>query len=80
MPRSAIGMTEVEGDYSFDVDAYLTTRYPNITKPARRAICNWVRERLDTEVIEAMVDDIVLLYALDQQGWTPEDENDEDDD
>ena len=80
MPRSAIGMTEVEGDYYFDIEGYLIKRYPNITKPARRAICNWVRERIDAEVIEEMVDDIVLSYALDQQGWTPEDEDDENDD
>ena len=29
-------------------------------------------------VIEDMVDQVVLEYALDQQGWTPEDDEDDD--
>ena len=75
---SPIAMSEHDGFYTFNIESYLTKTYPNITKPARRAICDWVRERIDTEEVEAMVDQIVLEYALEQQGWTPEDDEDDD--
>ena len=76
MPRSSVGMSEYDPEYCFNVDSYLCKAYPNITKPHRRGICDWVRSRIDNEEIEAMVDQIVLEYALEQQGWTPEEEDD----
>ncbi len=78
MPRSSIGMAEYDTDYCFNVDSYLCKNYPSITKPHRRGICDWVRTRIDEEDIKELIDQIVLEYALEQQGWTPkEDENDE---
>ena len=77
MPRSSVGMTDFDGTYEFNIDSYVISTYPNITKPARRAICDWVRARIDESVIEDMVDQTVLEYALDQQGWTPEEEDDD---
>jgi hypothetical protein len=77
MPRSSVGMTDFDGTYEFDIDGYLISTYPNITKPARRAICDWARVRIDKMQIEDMVDQVVLEYALDQQGWTPEEEDDD---
>ena len=77
MPRSSVGMADFDGSYVFDVDGYLTSTYPNITKPARRAICDWARARIDDEEVENMVDQVVLEYALDQQGWTPDADDDE---
>ena len=74
---SPIAMSEHDGYYTFNIEKYLTKTYPNITKPTRRAICDWVRERIDTEEVEGMVDQIVLEYALEQQGWTPDDEDDD---
>ena len=76
MPRSSVGMTDFDGTYEFDIDAHLISTYPNITKPARRAICDWARVRIDETIIEDMVDQVVLEYALDQQGWTPEEDED----
>ena len=77
MPRSSVSMTDFDGTYVFDIDAYIIKTYPNITKPARRAICSIAEPAIDAEVIEDMVDQVVLEYALDQQGWTPEDEDDD---
>ena len=76
MPRSAVAMSEHDGSYYFEIDGYLCKTYPNITKPARRAICEWVRERIDEDAIEEMIDQIVLEYALEQMGWTPPEEDD----
>ena len=76
MPRSAVAMSEHDGDYYFDVDKYLCKTYPNITKPARRAICDWVRSRIDEDTITEMIDGVVLEYALEQMGWTPPEEDD----
>ena len=70
-------MSTYDGDYMFNIDGYLTKTYPNITKPARRAICDIARSSIDEEVLQEMVDQVVLEYALDQQGWTPEDEDDD---
>ena len=77
MPRSSVGMTDFDGTYVFDIDAYIIKTYPNITKPARRAICSIAETAIDNEALEDMVDQVVLEYALDQQGWTPEDEDDD---
>ena len=74
---SPIAMSEHDGYYTFNIESYLTKTYPNITKPARRAICEITRESIDSDVIEEMIDQVVLEYALDQQGWTPEDEDDD---
>ena len=76
MPRSAVAMSEHDGDYVFNIEAYLCSTYPNITKPARRAICNLVRAELDEQSLEEMIDQIVLEYALEQMGWTPPEEDD----
>jgi len=78
MPRSSVGMTDFDGTYSFDIDAYLIKSYPNITKPARRAICSIAEVAIDDETLEDQVDQVVLEYALEQQGWTPEDDEDDD--
>ena len=77
MPRSSVAMSDVDGEYIFNIEKYLCKTYPNITKPARRAICEWVRERIDEEEVTGMIDQIVLEYALDQLGWTPPEEDDE---
>ena len=76
MPRSSVSMTDVDAEYIFNIDKYLCKTYPNITKPARRAICEWVRQRIDEDAITEMIDQIVLEYALDQMGWTPPEEDD----
>ena len=73
-------MTEVDGDYVFSIDQYLISDYPDMTKPVRRAICAKVIAELDTEVIEAEVDGIVLAYALELQGWQPDDGTEKDSD
>ena len=75
---SPIAMSEYDGHYTFNIDKYLTNTYPNITKPSRRAICDIARSAIDDETLEEMVDQVVLEYALDQQGWTPEDDEDDD--
>ncbi len=76
MPRSSVAMSEHDGEYFFDIDKYLCGMYPNITKPERRAICGLVRDGIDDEAIEEMIDQIVLEYALDRMGWTPPEEDD----
>ena len=76
MPRSAVSMSEHDGEYIFNIETYLCKTYPNITKPERRAICGLVRSEIDEEAIEAMIDEIVLEYALEQMGWTPPEEDD----
>ena len=78
MPRSSVGMTDFDGTYSFDIDAYLIKSYPNITKPARRAICSIAEAAIEDETVEDQVDQVVLEYALEQQGWTPEDDEHDD--
>ena len=78
MPRSSIGMSEYDGDYVFNVDKYLITTYPTMSKPDRRALCSKVSSDIDTEVIEELVDGIVLQYLLEEKGWyTPDEEDDE---
>ena len=76
---SPIAMANYDGYYTFNIDAYLCETYPNITKPARRAICDIAKTGIDKETVEEMVDQVVLEYALDQQGWTPEDDDEDDD-
>ena len=78
MPRSAIGMSEFDGDYVFNTNQYLIDSYPTMTKPDRRAICSKVSEELDIEEIQGLVDGIVLQYLLEEKGWyTPDEEDDE---
>ena len=77
MPRSSVSMSEYDGDYVFNIDNYLCSTYPNITKPARRAICNLVRQQIDEDTISEMIDQIALEYALEQMGWTPPEDDDE---
>ncbi len=76
MPRSSVSMTDFDGSYVFEIDKYLCRTYPNITKPARRAICDWVRSRIDEDAVTEMIDGVVLEYALEQMGWTPPEEDD----
>ena len=78
MPRSSISMAEYDGEYVYNVDKYLIDNYPSIGKSARRALCTWVRNNLDDELIEAEIDRILGAYAIDLQGWTPEEEDDDD--
>ena len=73
---SPIAMSEYDGFYTFNIESYLTKTYPNITKPARRAICDIARSSIDDEAVEEMVDQVVLEYALDQQGWSPDADDD----
>ena len=77
MPRSAISMSDHDGDYVYDIEAYLISTYPSINKPSRRALCDWVRNNLDDEIIEAEIDRVLGEYAIDLQGWTPEEDDDE---
>lgn len=77
MPRSAISMSDHDGDYVYDIEGYLISTYPSINKPSRRALCDWVRNNLDDEIIEAEIDRILGEYAIDLQGWTPEEDDDE---
>ena len=76
MPRSAIGMSEHDGDYIYDIDAYLIRAYPTATKPDRRAICSKVRENLDEELIEQEVDLAVAEYAMTKQGLSKKEDDD----
>ena len=76
MPRSSVSMSDYDGFYEFNIDSYLCKTYPNITKPARRAICDWVRSNIDEDAITEMIDQIVLEYALEQMGWTPPEDDD----
>ena len=69
MPRSAIGMSDHDGDYVFDIEAYLISAYPNMTKPVRRAVCSKVRTELNDEAVEEMVDEIISSYSLELQQW-----------
>ena len=71
MPKSSIAMSEFDGEYVFDINQYLIDTYPSMNLPSRRGVCDWVRERIDEEVIEEQIDEIVSMYALEQQGWTP---------
>ena len=78
MPRSAIAMAVFDGDYVFDINQYLIDAYPAMNLPSRRGVCDMVRSQLDETDIEDQIDAIVREYALEQQGWKPE-EDDEDD-
>mgnify|MGYP003127163479 CR=1 FL=1 len=78
MPRSSISMSDHDSDYIYNIDKYLIDNYPNINKPSRGALCEWVRNNLDDEVIENEIDLILGQYAIDLQGWTPPEEEDDD--
>ena len=43
MPKSAIAMATVDGDYFFDINDYLIGAYPDMDLPSRKAVCNLVR-------------------------------------
>jgi len=77
MPRSSVSMSEVEGEYIFDINAYLIDAYPKMTLPVRREVCHLVREDLDTEAIEVMIDELVSTYALKKQEWYEEEPDDD---
>ena len=70
MPRSAVAMSEHDGEYTFDIEGYLIGAYNGLTKPIRRAICAKVRKELDRGVIEEMIDELIAAHALDLQGWS----------
>ena len=72
MPKSAIAMSTVDGDYVFDINAYLIGAYPDMNLPARKEVCTLVRAELNVEVIIDEIDGVVLNYALDKSGWKPE--------
>jgi len=77
MPKSSVSMAEYDGIYEFDIDSYLISAYPQMTKPVRRAICQGARAAIDASIIEEMIDEYVREYALDQQGWAPGDDTDD---
>ena len=70
MPRSAVAMSEYDGEYTFDIEGYLISTYDGLNKPTRRAICAKVRKELDRAVIEEMIDELIAAHALDLQGWS----------
>ena len=76
MPKSAIAMSTVDGDYVFDINAYLIGAYPDMNLPARKEVCTLVRAQLDEEVVTDEIDAVVLNYALDKAGWKPEKDDD----
>ena len=75
MPKSAIAMATVDGDYVFDINDYLINAYPDMDLPSRKAVCNLVRAELNVEVIIDEIDAVVLNYALDKVGWRPEEDD-----
>ena len=77
MPKSAIAMTTVDGDYIFDINDYLIGAYPDMDLPSRKAVCVLVRSQIDEDVIIDEIDGIVLNYALDKAGWRPEETDDD---
>ena len=77
MPRSAIAMAEFDGEYVFDINQYLIGAYPSMNLPARRGVCEWVRAQLDEDEITDQIDAIVREYALNEQGWKPEEDDDD---
>ena len=77
MPRSAISMTNVDGDFIFDINAYLISTYPDMDLPTRKAVCSLVRANIDEEVVTDEIDLVVLNHALDVAGWKPEEDDDD---
>ena len=76
MPKSSIAMSEVDGEYVFDINEYLIVAYSKMTLPVRREICSLVREELDAGAIEEMIDELVSIYALRKQEWFEEEDDD----
>ena len=77
MPKSAIAMATVDGDYFFDINDYLIGAYPDMDLPTRKAVCNLVRSQIDEQVVIDEIDAVVLNYALDRVGWRPEEDDDD---
>lgn len=76
MPKSSIAMSEVDGEYVFDINEYLIVAYSKMTLPVRREVCSLVRDELDSGVIEEMIDELISIYALRKQEWYEEEDDD----
>jgi hypothetical protein len=76
MPKSAIAMSTVDGDYYFDINDYLIGAYPDMNLPTRKEVCTLVRSQIDEQVIIDEIDLVVLNHALDKAGWKPEETDD----
>ena len=76
MPKSSIAMSEVDGEYVFDINEYLIVAYSKMSLPVRREICNLVRAELDSGVIEEMIDEVISIYALRKHEWYEEEDDD----
>ena len=70
--------TEYEREFLFDIDAYLIEWYPSMDMKTRRAICTKALEVLDTEEIEAMIDEVVSIHAKEKQNITKKEEPSDD--
>ena len=73
--------TEYDRTFMFDIDAYLIEWYPSMDMKTRRAVCTKAFDYLDSEELEAVVDEVVSLHAKEKQNITKKEiEEDELDD
>ncbi len=66
--------TEYNREFLFDIDAYLIEWYPTMDMKTRRAVCTKAFDYLDTEEIEAVIDEVVSIHAKEKQNITKKEE------
>ena len=71
--------TEYDREFVFDIDAYLIEWYPSMDMKTRRAICTRSFDYLNTEELEAVVDEVVAMYALEKQNISKKEDKEVDD-
>ena len=65
-------------EFFFDIDGYLIEWYPKMDMATRRTICAKSLEWLDSDELEAVVDEVVSDYAKEKQNISKLEIEDED--
>ena len=69
--------TQYEREFVFDIDEYLIEWYPSMSLSIRRSICKLALDELDDELLHETIDVIVAEFALEKQGLTKKEEEEE---
>lgn len=69
--------TQYEREFVFDIDEYLIEWYPSMSLAVRRSICKLALDELDDELLHETIDVIVAEFALEKQGLTKKEEEEE---
>ena len=55
--------TEYNKEFCFDINQYLIENYANMNMETRRTVCHWALQSIETDELEAVVDECVSYVA-----------------